>query len=86
MKLHRNSMGELCALQAAAAARRCVQSVGIGQTAAKAAAGVSARYLGESARSFHLMSCIVPSVLCLRVGKDAAYLLRTLDSIRIQGK
>nr|DAA34738.1 TPA_inf: hypothetical secreted protein 859 [Amblyomma variegatum] len=52
MELRRHSTGELCALPAAAAVCRCAHSVGIRQTAAKAAAGVSAKHHGVSACSF----------------------------------
>ncbi|KAH7984232.1 hypothetical protein HPB52_018263 [Rhipicephalus sanguineus] len=66
-------MRELCALQEAAAARRCVQSVCIGQKAAKAAAGYR-----------QLSTCCVPWIRsrCKRHDENVSVLWLPRDSER----
>lgn len=84
MKLRRNSVGELCALRAEAALHpRAGHRADWRKAGYRCRFGFTAYYRGVSLRSFHHVITILPSVLCLKIDKDAVYLLCTWLSTRL---
>lgn len=76
MKLRRNSVGELCALQAEVALHpRAGHWADRRKAGYRCRFGFTAYYRGVSSCSFHHVITILPSVLCLKMDKDAVYLV-----------
>lgn len=69
MKLHYSSMRGPCALPAAAEGQCCIHSGGTGQMSAKVSSVFSAKYCGESVRSFPFLSRAVLGVVCKKAGR-----------------